>query len=125
MVNYPEDGPTAPDDLDRQFAALANRNRRRMVHQLGHNPTSISRLASDVGLSLPAMNKHVGVLEGAGLVARRKLGRTTFLTLERTAIRDVQAWLGQFHAYWGTDMETLENQQRYLSGDKPDAKEDP
>ena len=110
-----------PDDLDRRFAALGNRNRREMVYQLGHNPTSISRLAKDVGLSLPAMNKHVGVLEAAGLVARRKLGRTTFLTLDRGAIRDVQAWLAQFHAYWGTDLETLESQERYLSGEPPNA----
>jgi DNA-binding transcriptional ArsR family regulator len=110
-----------PDDLDRRFAALGNRNRRAMVQQLGHNPTSISRLAKDVGLSLPAMNKHVGVLEAAGLVARRKLGRTTFLTLDRGAIREVQAWLVQFHAYWGTELETLESQERYLSGDTPSA----
>ena len=113
------------DDLDRQFAALANRNRRAMVHQLGTNPTSISRLARDLGLSLPAMHKHVGILESAGLVVRRKVGRTTFLTLDRAAIRDVQAWLGQFHAYWGSEQETLETQRRYLAGDPPDAKEDP
>ncbi len=117
--------PDEPDDLDRRFAALANRNRRTMVQQLGHNPTSISRLARDVGLSLPAMNKHVGVLEAAGLVDRRKLGRTTFLTLDRAAIRDVQGWLGQFHAYWGTERETLENQLRYLSGAAPSTQEDP
>ena len=113
--------PQEPDDLDRRFAALANRNRRAMVYQLGHNPTSISRLARDIGLSLPAMNKHVGVLEAAGLVARRKSGRTTFLTLDRAAIRDVQVWLGQFHAYWGTELETLDNQERYLSGEHRNA----
>jgi DNA-binding transcriptional ArsR family regulator len=113
--------PVEPDDLDRSFAALGNRNRRAMVYQLGHNPTSISRLAKDVGLSLPAMNKHVGVLEAASLVTRRKLGRTTFLTLDRAAIRDVQTWLGQFHAYWGTELETLESQERYLADDPPNA----
>jgi DNA-binding transcriptional ArsR family regulator len=106
-----------PDDLDRRFAALANRNRRQMVYQLGLQPSSISRLAGDVGLSLPAMNKHVGILEAAGLVVRRKLGRTTFLTLDRGAIRDVQAWLFQFHAYWGTEKETLENYERFLASD--------
>lgn len=113
-----------PDDLDRRFAALANRNRRQMVLQLGLQPSSISRLASDVGLSLPAMNKHVGILEAAGLVARRKLGRTTFLTLDRRAIRDVQAWLFQFHAYWGTEKETLENYERFLASDPTSAEEE-
>ncbi len=111
------------DDLDRQLAALANRKRRAIVLQLGMNPASISRLATDVGLSLPAMTKHVGILEAAGLVARRKVGRTTFLTLERSSIRDVQAWLGQFHAYWGSERETLETQERYLAGDPSDAEE--
>ena len=113
-----------PDDLDRRFTALANRNRRQMVYQLGLQPSSISRLARDVGLSLPAMNKHVGILEAAGLVARRKLGRTTFLTLDRGAIRDVQAWLFQFHAYWGTEKETLENYERFLASDPTSAEEE-
>ena len=107
-----------PDDMDRRFAALANRNRRAMLLQLGLNPASISRLAKDAGLSLPAMNKHVGVLEAAGLVSRRKLGRTTFLTLDRAGVREVQAWLGQFHTYWGTERETLESQERYLASDR-------
>ena len=63
------------------------------------------------------MNKHVRVLEEAGLVRRRKLGRTTFLALDRTPIRALQAWLAQFHAYWGTDKETLENYEPYLASD--------
>ena len=71
------------DDLDRLFGALANGHRREMVHLLGLQPHSISRLAAARGLSLPAMNKHVRVLEDAGLVTRRKLGRTTFLALDR------------------------------------------
>lgn len=113
-----------PDDLDRRFAALANRNRRAMVYQLGLHPSSISRLAGDVGLSLPAMTKHVGILEAAGLVARRKLGRTTFLTLDRGAIRDVQAWLFQFHAYWGTEKESLQNYELFLASDTTTAVEE-
>jgi DNA-binding transcriptional ArsR family regulator len=112
-----------PDDLDRVFAALANRNRRAMVYQLGLHPSSISRLAKEQGLSLPAMTKHVRVLEAAGLVARRKMGRTTFLTLDRAAIRDVQAWLAQFHAYWGSEKETLENYERFLTTDPTIAEE--
>jgi len=107
-----------PDDLDRLFGALANRHRREMVHLLGLQPWSISRLAASRGLSLPAINKHVGVLEKAGLVRRRKLGRTTFLTLDRGSILTVQAWLGQYHAYWGTDKESLENYELFLAAEQ-------
>ena len=112
-------------DLDRLFAALANRHRREMVYLLGLQPHSISRLAETRGISLPAMNKHVRVLEDAGLVTRRKLGRTTFLALDRAAIRTLQAWLAQFHAYWGTENETFENYQRFLASDPSSARENP
>jgi DNA-binding transcriptional ArsR family regulator len=106
-----------PDDLDRVFAALANRHRREMVQLLALQPYSISRLAALRGLSLPAINKHVGVLLEAGVVRRRKIGRTTFLALDRAAIRSLQAWLADYHAYWGTEQETLENYEPYLATD--------
>ena len=95
-----------------------------MVYLLGLQPNSISRLAATRGLSLPAMTKHVRVLKEAGLVTRRKLGRTTFLTLDRSAMRGLQAWLARYHAYWGNEKETLENYERYLAIDPTDVKED-
>ncbi len=112
-----------PDDLDRLFGALANPHRREMVHLLGLQPYPISRLASIRGLSLPAMNKHVRVLEEARLVRRRKTGRTTFLTLEREPIRTMQAWLSGFHAYWGTEKESLENYEPFLTAEPPTERE--
>ena len=114
-----------PDDLDRLFAALANPHRREMVQLLGLQPYSISRLAKIRGLSLPAINRHVGVLVGAGLVRRRKVGRTTFLTLDRASIRSLQAWLGRYHAYWGTEKETLENYEPFLASEGPTEMEKP
>lgn len=114
-----------PDDLDRLFAAVANRHRREMIRLLGLHPHSISRLADIRGLSLPAINKHVRVLEEAGMVRRRKLGRTTFLALERASILGIQAWLGQFHAYWGTEKETFENYEPFLAAGQPPEKETP
>jgi DNA-binding transcriptional ArsR family regulator len=113
----------AADDLDRLFGALANRHRREMVHLLALQPYSISRLATIRGLSLPAINRHVRVLQEAGVIGRRKLGRTTFLTLDRASIRNLQAWLGQYHAYWGNEAESLENYEAYLSSEPPNEKE--
>ncbi len=96
------------DDLSRVFDALANEHRREMIRLLALQPRSISQLAELRGLSLPAIHKHVRVLEEAAMVSRRKLGRTNFLALERVPLSRLQAWTGQFHPWWGTDAETLE-----------------
>jgi DNA-binding transcriptional ArsR family regulator len=95
------------------------------VRLLALHPYSISRLAERRGLTLPAINKHVGVLEGAGLVSRRKLGRTTFLALGRAPILTLQGWLGEFHAHWGADAESLENYRPYLTRESDTMREAP
>lgn len=97
------------DDLSRVFDALANEHRREIIRMLALQPRSISQLAELRGLSLPAIHKHVRVLEEAAMVSRRKLGRTNFLALERGPLGRLQAWTGQFNPWWGTDGETLEN----------------
>jgi DNA-binding transcriptional ArsR family regulator len=100
---------TAVDDLSRVFDALANEHRREIIRMLAIQPRSISQLADLRGLSLPAIHKHVRVLEEAAMVSRRKLGRTNFLALERDPLSRLQAWTGQFNPWWGTGGETLEN----------------
>jgi DNA-binding transcriptional ArsR family regulator len=100
--------------IDSGFEALANDHRRAILRILSLQPCSISWLAAARGLSLPAIHKHIGILEKAGLVNRRKIGRTNFLALNRRSLRRLQDWLSEFHTYWGTDKETLENYARYL-----------
>ena len=111
------------DDLSRVFDALANEHRREIIRLLALQPRSISQLAELRGLSLPAIHKHVRVLEEAAMVSRRKLGRTNFLALEREPLSRLQAWTGQFHPWWGTDRETLENYVDALRRDPPSSKE--
>ena len=107
------------DSLDGLFGALASRHRREIIAQLALQPESISQLARMRGLSLPAIHKHVAILEDAGLITRRKTGRVTYLALERRSLRALQYWLAEFHAYWGTEQESLENYQTYLQQDQP------
>jgi DNA-binding transcriptional ArsR family regulator len=111
------------DALDVLFSALASRHRREIIHALALQPHTISQLAALRGLSLPAIHKHVAILEDAGLVTRRKTGRTTHLALERASLRALQYWLSEFHAYWGTGQETLENYEPYLRESPPTSKE--
>jgi DNA-binding transcriptional ArsR family regulator len=103
-----------PQELNRVFEALANEHRREIVYVLSLQPASIGRLAEMRGLSLPAIHKHIKILEEGGLVIRKKLGRTNFLALNRSSLRVLQDWLSQYHAYWGTNQETLENYEQYL-----------
>jgi DNA-binding transcriptional ArsR family regulator len=111
---------TADLGLDDVFEALANTHRRGVMHALSLRPHSISQLASIQGLSLPAIHKHIRVLEEAGMVIRKKAGRTNFLALNRKPLRDLQEWVGGFNPYWGNEKETLENYARHLGGRNTD-----
>ncbi len=107
-----------PEDLDVIFEALASKHRREIIYALGFQPYSISQLASMRNLSLPAIHKHIKILEYAGIIIRKKTGLTTFLTLNRESLHSLQVWLMQYHAYWGSNEETLENYTQYLSKKK-------
>ena len=108
-------GPSTSADLDRVLNALANAHRRAIVHALGLQPYSISQLAALRELSLPAIHKHLAILEDAHLIRRKKTGRTTYLTLQRQTLRSLQEWLAEFHTYWGADAETLANYEEFLT----------
>lgn len=112
-----------PQDLDTVFEALANKHRRDIIYVLGLQPCSISFLAEMRGLSLPAIHKHIKILEDAGMIIRKKMGRTNYLTLNRHSLRGLQNWLMQYHTYWGSDEETLENYVQFLSRSKSRKKE--
>jgi len=105
---------TESPDLGWVFDALANRHRREIIYVLGLQQCSISQLAEMRGLTLPAIHKHIKVLESADMVIRKKMGRTNFLTLNRESLSSLQEWLTQLHTYGGNDEETLENYVQWL-----------
>jgi DNA-binding transcriptional ArsR family regulator len=113
---------TNDHDLSAVFEALSNDHRREIIRLLALQPRSISELAALRGLSLPAIHKHVRVLEEAGMVHRRKISRTNYLAIQREPLRRLQAWTDQFRPWWGTDAESLENYAGYLT-EKPTNKE--
>ena len=86
-----------PQDLDNVFETLANVHRREIIYVLSLEPCSISKLAFLRNLSLPAIHKHIEVLEKGGIVTRRKMGQTNFLTLNRAALRGLQDWLNRIN----------------------------
>ena len=110
-------------DLDIVFEALANKHRREIIYILSLQPCSISNLATMRSLSLAAIHKHIKLLEKADLILRKKIGRTNFLALNRESLRGLQDWLMQYHTYWGSNEETLENYAHYLGREEAKKKE--
>jgi DNA-binding transcriptional ArsR family regulator len=110
-------------DLDNVFEALASKHRREIIYVLSLQPCSISKLASMRNLSLPAIHKHIEILEKGGLIIRKKIGQTNFLTLNRAALRGLQDWVMQYDTYWGNDEATLENYAQYLQRNETNKKE--
>lgn len=79
--------------LDNVFTALASKHRREIIYILSLQPCSISKLAFLRNLSLPAIHKHIDILEKGGMITRRKVGQTNFLALNRSSLRGLQDWL--------------------------------
>lgn len=117
-MNYTDD-----EKLDAAFAALASPHRRRIVDLLALQPASIQQVAEQVGLSLTAINRHLAVLEAAGLIRRVKSGRVNFLAVRREGLLVVRGWVDGYSLHWGSDSETLENYVAAITRASPNKKE--
>jgi DNA-binding transcriptional ArsR family regulator len=98
---------SGPADLDAVFAALADPTRRAIVARLAKGETTVSDLASPFDMSLPAVTKHLAVLERAGLVAGRKEGRVRRCRLVPRRLRDAERWAQRYASFWETRMGSL------------------
>jgi DNA-binding transcriptional ArsR family regulator len=86
--------------LDRTFAALADPTRRSMLALLAQRERTISELAERFDMSLPAVSKHVRVLQRAGLARVHKHGRVRHCALRALPMRGAARWLGKYRYYW-------------------------
>ena len=93
--------------VERTFAALGDPTRRAMVERLARGNATVSELAAPFTMSLAAASKHLRVLAEAGLVQRRKQGRTITCTLRPAAVRDAAAWLERTRARWERRLDRL------------------
>ncbi|HEX4695771.1 metalloregulator ArsR/SmtB family transcription factor [Sphingomonas sp.] len=94
--------------LDATFAALADPTRRAMLARLTGGERSIGELAEPFAMSFAGAAKHVGVLERAGLVERRKAGRQQLCRLKAERLREADQWLRQWESFWNSTLERLE-----------------
>lgn len=94
--------------LDRTFAALADPTRRALVARLSEREgVSVSELAKPFPMSLPAVMKHLDVLSDAGLVIRRKSGRTVTCKLRGRPMEQAREWLERYQRFWTESLDRL------------------
>ena len=101
MVNYSE-------RLDRTFAALVDPTRRAILARLEREDSaSISALAQPFAIKLPAVMKHLNVLDDAGLITRSKVGRTVTVRLRPRPMREAMDWLRRYERFWSMSLDRL------------------
>ena len=95
------------DVLDSTFAALADGTRRQILAMLAGGELTVTRLAEPFAMSLPAVSKHLTVLERAGLLTRTRQGRVRPCRLRAEALKDAAAWIGHYRQFWEGQLEAL------------------
>ena len=94
--------------LDLTFAALSDATRRGVLEQLGREDASITELADKFHMTLTGMKKHVGVLEQAGLVTTRKIGRVRTCKLGLGRLAEETAWIEDYRRLWASRFDALD-----------------
>lgn len=93
--------------LDRTFAALADPTRRRILADLATGDRCVTRLAKPYAMSLPAISKHLRVLEKAGLLRRRRYGRVHQMRLEAEPLKHAAEWVEKYRKFWEGSLDRL------------------
>jgi DNA-binding transcriptional ArsR family regulator len=101
MVNY------SPKVLNRTFAALADPTRRRILEHLAQGDKCVTHLAKPHRMSLPAVSKHLRILEKAGLLRRRRYGRVHEMQLEAKPLKQAAQWVEEYRKFWEGSFDRL------------------
>jgi DNA-binding transcriptional ArsR family regulator len=110
----------AVDSLSATFAALADPTRRAILARLAAGETSVTELAEPFDMSLPAVSKHLKVLERAGLITRGREAQWRPCRIEPRALREVDGWLERYRRFWEQSFDRLDDYLHDLraKGDK-------
>ena len=105
----------ASDQLSTTFAALADPTRRAILARLTSGECSVGELAEPFDMSLPAISKHLRVLERAGLVARRRDAQRRPCRLEAAPLKEVAEWAERYRAIWERRLDRLDTYLQELT----------
>jgi DNA-binding transcriptional ArsR family regulator len=104
----------SPDRLSATFAALADPTRRAILARLASGEASVTELAAPFAMSLPAISKHLKVLENAGLIARGREAQWRPRRLEAGPLKDAADWLEEYRRFWEQSFDRLDDYLRKL-----------
>jgi DNA-binding transcriptional ArsR family regulator len=103
--------------LNETFAALANPTRRAMLARLAEGEASVNELAEPFAMTLPAISRHIKVLERAGLVTQGRRAQYRPCTLDARPLEDVAAWTERYRPIWEDRFDRLDEYLRALEND--------
>ena len=110
--------PTENDTLSLTFAALADPTRRAMLARLAQGPAMVKELAEPFKISLPAISKHLKVLERAGLIERGREAQWRPAQLQAAPLKDVSQWLESYRKNWEESFDRLDEYIRTIQKEK-------
>jgi DNA-binding transcriptional ArsR family regulator len=97
------------DRLSQTFAALANSTRRAILARLAEGEATVNELAEPFDLSLPAISKHIAVLERAGLIVQGQKAQYRPCTIDGTPLEEVSTWTEQYRHIWEARFDQMDN----------------
>lgn len=105
------------DQLSAIFAALADPTRRAILARLANGDATVTELAEPFTISLPAISRHLKVLERAGLISRSRTGQWRSSTLQAAPLREATAWMEQYRQFWDASFGRLDAHLRRVQQD--------
>lgn len=108
----------SPDRLSSTFAALADPTRRAILARLALGEASVTELAEPFEMSMPAVSKHLKVLERAGLVARGRAAQWRPCRLEAAPLKEVARWIEHYRRFWEHSFDRLDDYLRKLKKER-------
>ena len=112
-----------PDQLSATFAALADPTRRAILARLATGEASVTQLAEPFEMSMPAISKHLKVLERARLIARGREAQWRPCRLEAAPLKDVADWIDHYREFWEQSFDRLDDYLRELKARNPKTKD--
>jgi len=107
----------SPDRLSATFSALADPTRRAILARLALGETSVSKLAEPFAMSLPAVSRHLKVLERAGLITRGRDAQMRPCRIEARALKDADDWLEEYRRLWEARLDRLDDYLKVLKAE--------
>lgn len=113
------------DALSTTFAALADPTRRAILARLAQGETTVSELAAPFAMSLPAVTKHLKVLQRAGLITQGRHAQWRPCRLEAAPLQEASGWIEQYRRFWEQRLDRLEDYLRELQANETATRETP